>query len=397
MHSSPLGKPGTKDTGGMSTYLRELSLALGQMGQRLDLYTAVGSAAPQQTSLGPGVRLVTLPAGSGSEAKLDLYDHLDSFTGGLDQFRRAERQSYDLIFSHYWLSGMVGEKLKSRWGVPHVIMFHTLGAAKNASCSGEREPALRIEAEKALVQDSDKIIVASRREKEALQRYYGAPPGKIELIPCGVNLALFRPLPQRPARQRAGLEDEKTVLFVGRMEPVKGLELLLRAAAILHGQGCSFKLLIAGGDAPDDPAIQHYRKLALEWGIADRLVFPGPVEHYLLPFYYSAADVTVIASHYESFGLTALESLACGTPVVATDVGDLKEIIEQGRTGAVLEERCPEKMAEAVAAFLKLPQKPVQLCRSSVASFGWPGVARQVAAAFGEIIRLKRSRGYGTG
>ncbi|HOL18153.1 MAG TPA: glycosyltransferase, partial [Bacillota bacterium] len=293
MHSSPLGKPGTKDTGGMSTYLRELSLALGQMGRRLDLFTAVGSAAPQITALGPGARLVTLPAGSGSEAKLDLYHHLDSFTGSVDQFRRAGKQQYDLIFSHYWLSGLAGRKLKAGWGVPHVIMFHTLGAVKNACGSGESEPALRIEAEKALVRDCDRVIVASRRENEALQRYYAAPPGKIELIPCGVNLSLFRPLPQQEARHRAGLEEEKTVLFVGRLEPVKGLELLLRAAAILHGQGCSFKLLIAGGDAPDDPAIQHYRQLALEWGIADRLFFPGPVEHSLLPFYYNAADVTV--------------------------------------------------------------------------------------------------------
>lgn len=368
--------------------MRELSSALGKGGHLVDLFTAVGGSVRSRISeVGPNSRLITLPAGSGREGKLELYEHLDQFADNLERFRREENVHYDLVFSHYWLSGEAGRLLKKIWGVPHLIMFHTLGAVKNVSCSEESEPDLRIEAEKALAQNCDKVIVAAQREKESLLRYYGAPPEKITVIPCGVNLELFHPLKQDQARERIGLNGGKIILYVGRIEPVKGLELLLRAAACLREQGYAFRLLIAGGDAHSGPAVRTYQQLARELGIGENITFPGVVEHRKLPAYYSAADITVIPSYYESFGMTALESLACGTPVAATDVGDLSAIIRQGRTGTVIGDRSPQQLAEALADFITLPVKPVQRCRDSVLSYGWSEIARQLAGECAKMIR----------
>ncbi len=382
-----MGKPGAKDTGGMSTYLRELSLALGKLDHRVDLFTGAGGCTQVEiTEVGPNSRLITLPAASGCEDKLKMYAHLDQFAADLEHFRREENQDYDLIFSHYWLSGWTGQTIKELWGVPHLVMFHTLGAVKNASCSEENEPDLRIKAEKTVSRDCDRVIVAARREKQALIRYYGAPPEKVTVIPCGVNLELFQPLAQDKARELAGLGVEKIILCVGRIEPVKGLELLLRAAACLWKQGYAFRLLIAGGDEHSLSAVRLYQQLAFDLGIGERVNFLGLLEHRKLPLYYSAADVTVIPSHYESFGMTALESLACGTPVAATDVGDLKEIIRQGRTGTVIGEHTPEQLAAAAAGFITLSAKPVDLCRDSVLSYGWPEIARQFTDECGKML-----------
>lgn len=386
IHSSPLGKPGSKDTGGMSTYLRELSPALGLLSHRVDLFTAANSGESERIrATGPNVRLITVSAGSDCRTKIDLYPHMGTLAGEVDRVCHEENNSYDLIFSHYWLSGLVGQKLKKIWGLPHLVMFHTLGAAKNDFCRAENEPDFRLRAEQALAFESDGVVVASQREKRLLRAYYQASPDRISVIPCGVNLELFRPLPQKQARKESKPGEGKIILYVGRIEPVKGLDLLLHAFAALRGRVYDCRLIIAGGDEHSAPAVEMYRRLARQLGICAQVTFAGLIEHSMLPYYYNAADVTVAPSYYESFGMTALESLACGTPVAATDVGDLREIILPGRTGNVIRERNPELLAEAIAGLLALPQKPLELCRGSVLSYSWPLIARRLADEFRAI------------
>ena len=386
VHSSPLAGAGERDSGGMGTYLRELARSLGGRGHHVDLFTRAGSQAPGCiTAVAPGVRLVHLAAGRGELSKLELYPHLAEFAGNLERFRRERGLHYDLIFSHYWLSGWAGRKLQLQWGVPHAVMFHTLGASKNASGSGEDEPVLRIESERILSRECHRVIVAAQNEKRELMRHYGTLPDRIRVIPCGVNTTLFRPLDRDTVRARIGYRGEKIVLYVGRIEPVKGIDLIIRAVSLLPDKE-RVRLLIVGGGEYGQAKVEQLKRLSRELRIEQAVTFAGVVEHELLPYYYNAASVTVIASHYESFGLAALESLACGTPVVATDVADLRSIIHNGETGFVIEKRSPGEFAQKVASCLsggKLKAPPV--IASTVAGFNWPGVALRLEGQFGEL------------
>lgn len=381
MHSSPLGRAGGKDTGGMSTYLRELAAAMGEQGHRVDLFTRVprGWKGEQSVNVSPGARLVHIEAGSGNVTKSGLYCCIDEFSANLDRFTAEDSLCYDLICSHYWLSGCAGRILERRWNVPQVIMFHTLGALKNATGSGESEPPLRLREEKKLARECRLVIAPTAREKEALARRYGAPRGKIRVIPCGVNTGLFRPLDRGDARARLGLAAEKLILHVGRIEPVKGADLAIEALARLPDD---ISLLIVGGDDNSRPAVRKLGKLARKLGAGGRVRFQGLVEYERLPLYYSAADVTVISSYYESFGLVALESLSCGTPVVSTDVGGMRDFIRPGETGYLLGERSPEMLTSLIELCLRGKEiiSPPDI-RRSVTGLAWPRVARLVEAA----------------
>ncbi len=387
-HSCPMGRIGGKDTGGMSIYLRELSRELQKLGFTLDIYTRLnGDKHPVLMKLYPGVRLIHLEAGPQEHLdKLQVYKYLNLFNLSLESFRREKGLHYDLIFSHYWLSGWAGLQLQKWWQIPQVIMFHTLGAMKNASCREEAEPRLRLETEKLLARRCQRVIAATKKEKEQLISL-GAKPENIRAVPCGVNLELFRPLDKKKSRQKLGLEAEKIILFVGRLEPIKGLKRLLRAAKYLKGRH-GLKLVIVGGDEHSLEEIRMLEKLAHSLQIRDMVSFLGLVDHEMLPYYYSAADVCAVASYYESFGLVALEALSCGTPVVATEVGILPEIIRQGETGYLLPNNCSaSSLADRLAYFLdKNSRYPAAAVRETVSSFGWHDIARQVKEVFDEMI-----------
>jgi D-inositol-3-phosphate glycosyltransferase len=336
-HSCPVGELGAKDTGGMSVYIRELARELSRQGHTVDVYTRVHDPDdPIMEGLGEGARLIHVRAGQEARInKLEVYGYLPEFTRNLENFRESNGQKYDLIFSHYWLSGLVGQDLQRKWRVPHAIMFHTLGAVKNAIGIGESDPALRIAAEKELIDSCQSVIAATDGGKKELERYYGAAPEKISIIPCGVNMALFQPVAQNLARQKLGLTDDKVLLYVGRLDPLKGAGRLLEAVPYLndfHG----LKLIIIGGDESSRSEIEKLQKQCADLGITNKVIFQGTVKQTELPVFYSAADVCVVPSYYESFGLVALESLACGTPVVSSDVGNAKNLINQGKTGYVV-------------------------------------------------------------
>ncbi len=378
-HSCPVGDLGAKDTGGMSVYIRELARELGEQGHHVDVYTrAHDPADPQIVELGHQSRLIHLKAGQEETIhKLAVYSYLPEFNCNLENFRKNNGLQYDLIFSHYWLSGWAGKYLQQWWQVPHVVMFHTLGAVKNAIGIGEDSSELRIVTEREAVNDCQRIIASTESEKNELIQRYGALPEKIGIVPCGVNMELFQPVDRATARQKLGITADNIVLFVGRIDPLKGADRLIKAIPYLNTYD-DLRLIIIGGDEYSQSEVDKLHKLTGELDIEDRVTFQGMVKQAQLPYFYSAADVCVVPSYYESFGLVALESLACGTPVVATDVGDLKNIIRQGETGYVVTENTPQNLADSINSILTGPPRDMETAfsvRASISGYSWESIA----------------------
>jgi D-inositol-3-phosphate glycosyltransferase len=392
IHSSPIGELGTKNTGGMSVYIRELARHLGVFGHRVDIYTKLnGSKHNQIIELYDNVRLIHLSAGSnGYVHKLALYYYLSDFLRALERFTNQEGLHYDLIHSHYWLSGRLGSWVQDRWNIPHIVMFHTLGTVKNIAGVADREPDLRIATEKKLARTCQRILAPTDSEKENLVKYCHASAEKIGVVPCGVNLDLFRPMDKAAARQRLGFdEDESIVLYVGRFDPIKGIDRLLEAMAYLKHLK-RMRLVIIGGDGPDTPEYQNLQQLSAKFGIQKSVRFVGRVEQNKLPPYYSAADALVVPSYYESFGLVGLESLACGTPVVATPVGAMERILEDGKSGHVVADATPRGLANSIEKIISNSANPllsVHAIRASVLKYGWSNVASAVVNEYDTVLR----------
>jgi D-inositol-3-phosphate glycosyltransferase len=389
-HSCPVGELGAKDTGGMSVYIRELARKLSKQGHTVDVYTRVHDPAdPIMEGLGEGARLIHIKAGQEAKInKLEVFGYLPEFTRNLETFCENNGLKYDLIFSHYWLSGLVGQNLQKKWHVPHAIMFHTLGAVKNAIGIGENDPVLRIAAEKELIDSCQCVIAPTERGKKELEQFYNANPEKISIVPCGVNMELFQPVAQSLARQKLGLTDEKILLFIGRLDPLKGADRLLAAIPYLKDFK-GIKLVLIGGDESSRSEINKMREQCTELGISDKVIFKGTVKQTELPDYYSAADVCVVPSYYESFGLVALEALACGTPVVAADIGDVKNIIKPGKTGYVIRTNTPQNLADGISRMLLLPQRDIEAAlsiRASVRRYSWDNVADAIIREFGHVL-----------
>jgi D-inositol-3-phosphate glycosyltransferase len=391
IHSSPLGKLGTQDTGGMSVYIRELAGELGKRGHHIDIYTKQSDALlPQFHDLGKHVRLIHLSvAHADAMSKLGLYPHLSDFFNQIKAIVKKEDRRYDLVHSHYWLSGKIGSWAQRTWRCPHVTTFHTLAAIKNKVNAQESEPEVRRLNEKQLVDRSDKIIVSSRREKQFLMQHYAADPQKVAVISCGVNLSLFRPLDKNMARRQLGFRPhENLVLYVGRFVPVKGLERLLAAIAHLN-QANDLRLLVIGGDGPADPASQHIEQVVDQMGIQQQVRFLGRIDQTHLPAYYSAADVLALPSDYESFGLVCLEALACGTPVVATPVGAVEKFITGSEFGAIVDSKTPEALAKGIQRVLSQSPRRANLpsIRTSVLACGWSDIAGTLANEYLRVLQ----------
>ncbi len=380
VHSCPVGELGTKDTGGMSVYIRELARELGMRGHFVDAYTRFHDLRDSQIiELGENTRLIHIKAGENDHMpKMDIYPHLSDFTSSLEEFRKRDGRDYDLVHSHYWLSGRVGRWVQRLWGVPHIMMFHTLGEVKKAIGVGDDEPKLRLATEKGLVENCDRIIAATEGEKKELIQYYNAVPETIGVVPCGVNLELFKPVDKKYARQQLDLDrEENIVLYVGRIDPLKGIDRLLLARAYLQNKK-EFKLIVIGDNNNLQPELQRLTWMSQNLGIQDSVIFAGRVEQEDLPLYYSAADVFVLPSYCESFGLVALESLACGTPVVATKVGGIESIIHEGQNGHLVKGDVPRSIANKIALLLSNPRDRVNspdAIRESVTDYCWANVA----------------------
>jgi D-inositol-3-phosphate glycosyltransferase len=353
-HTSPLTQPGTGDGGGMNVYVRELSSALAGAGVECEVFTRSWQPGlPAVQEVEPGFRVHHVLAGpEASVPKDELGAYLGPFTAGVLD-RIGESGPPDVIHANYWLSGVAGHALKHRLELPLVSTFHTLARVKAEEAAEEHDRRARAEAE--VIGCSDAILASSDDEAAQLERLYGAVPERIEVVPPGVDHQLFLPGDQRAARRRLGLGDGPVLLFVGRIQPLKGADVAVRALAALAPRPATL-VLVGGPSGPDgDAELARLHELVAALDLGGRVRFVPPRPHGELASYYRAADVCLVPSRSESFGLVALEAAACGTPVVAAAVGGLRSLVVHGRTGYLVEGRDPRAYATEVARLLDAP------------------------------------------
>ncbi len=377
-HGCPLARLGETDTGGSNVYVLQLAREFARRGISVDVFTrAHDPADPTVVELEPGARVVHLKAGPYAASKRNLFDYIPAFLSELSSFHRSEGTSYDLVHSHYWLSGRVGMILSKMWAIPHVTTFHTLAQTKLRARAGERESARRVAAERLIIHDVDAMIVSTEEEKRDLVRLYGAQAARIHVVPAGVDLELFRPMDRLAARAMLGIREKQVILYVGRIEPLKGIDILLRAVSLLeHTENT--RVLIVGGSPGNDAGLDRLNALAVQLNIQRMVTFTGAVRQTELPKYYGAADAFVLPSHSESFGLAALEAMASATPVIVSWVGGLKTFIDSGKTGYLVPWRCPEAFAQRLETVLTNPALKVamgQAARAKALQMGWVNVA----------------------
>lgn len=390
----------------MNVYVRELMRQLGRRGVLVDAFTRSQSSLEPHvpdTDLGPGVRVIHVTAGPEAPlSKAEAYRHLPQFVDGVRAFRAAHGVDYDLYHSHYWMSGWAAQRLAVRHPAPIVHMFHTLGAMKDLARGPDDPPEIapRRQVEHELLHSVDAVVAATPVDRAHMVESYAADPERVRVIPPGVDLELFRPIPQAEALARLGDGPEhRMILFVGRMDPVKGLDTLVHAVAQLIAEQPEWRrgacLCIVGGDKPDDPAAldettRRIDVLRAELGLQDFVTFLGPQSQADLPFYYSAAQVVVVPSRYESFGLVALEAMACGAPVIASDVGGLSTLVRNGRTGFLVPDGEPQPLTERLRLLFNDKSLRDEMGRHAVAvaeAYGWPVIAERIEGLYEEVLR----------
>jgi len=400
VHTSPLEQPGGGDAGGMNVYILETARRLADSGVAVEIFTrATSSELPRVVEVEPGVIVRHVTAGPFEGlSKQDLPGQLCAFTAAV---LRAEAQHepgwYDVVHSHYWLSGQVGWLARERWGVPLVHTAHTLARTKNAflAAGDAPEPLARIVGEQQVIAEADRLIANTEDEARQLIDWYDADPARIVTVPPGVDLDTFRPRARPVARDRLGIApDALVLLFVGRLQPLKAPDVLLRAAARLveldPDLARRLQVVIVGapsGSGVNDPLALS--RLTSELGIADRVRFEPPASRSRLADFYTAADLTVVPSHNESFGLVALESQACGVPVVAAAVGGLRTAVLDGRTGALVGSHRTEDWADALGPLLREPQRRAALggaARRHAEQFSWRHTADGLLTAYRDAV-----------
>jgi D-inositol-3-phosphate glycosyltransferase len=390
IHSSPIGPLGTQNTGGMSVYVREVAKWIGASGHTVDIFTY--SAGPAKTiDLYPNVRLIHLNLEHRDAVpKEKLLDYLPAISTALERYTQDRQLKYHIIHSHYWLSGVVGDRVQRLWGCPHLTMFHTLGRVKNKTTAGESEPARRIDHEHRLVGAVQGIVVPCRGEQKYLENHYGAPSEKVRVIPCGVNMDRFRPMEKKRVRSLLKIDDQSLViLFVGRFAPVKGMDVLLAAVAKLVPCYPRLQLVVVGGDGPGADSTRALTDQAEILGVASHLRLAGRVDHDDVPLFYNAADFLALPSFYESFGLVTLESLACGTPVVATLTGGANSIISEGLNGTLIPHPDIPSLAQGLERMLTQVQQQTfstKQIRESVSGYGWDRIAESVLNTYDTLL-----------
>ena len=403
-HTCPLATLGGKDTGGMNVYVRDLTRALGTLGVHVDVFTrSQDEHVPHVLhDLGYGNRVVHVKAGKEvPRPKEELLSYIPEFTAGIEAFTSLKSLEYDLIHSHYWMSGLAALELKRLWNLPVIQMFHTLGLMRQrvARPDEEVDGDYRLSGEKRILQEADCIIAATVAEKAQIQWLYQAEVDKIGIIPPGVDLSHFYPIPEDEAKEVIGIPPcDQVLLYVGRIEPLKGIDTLIEAIAYMRRnddvEELSFCLAVIGGDPDSTPENQtaemkRLKDLCHLHGLDDLVTFLGKRDQDLLPYYYSAAEAVVVPSHYESFGMVALEAMACGTPVVASQVGGLAYLVQDGVTGYTVPSSDVEALAGRLSDLIRDKSLRDQLGEQAAAlaqEFSWEIIARQIRDLYQELI-----------
>lgn len=396
VHTCPLDQPGTGDAGGMNVYLREVARRLGEMGVAVDIYTRDAGCPSPIAAFAPGARVIHLEAGPRAPiAKDEVPSVLDQFAVALTAHVEAEDVQPDVVHAHYWMSGRVGRLVAHRWQVPFLQTFHTLARVKNLTLApGDTpEPRSRITAEERIIAAADQILTPTLAEAEELRDFYGAEGARLRIVSPGVDTDLFTPAPRDPAAL-GWPSDRPVVLFVGRMQPLKAPEVAVRAVAELARgrEGASRPVLaIVGGPSGAlgcDPASLRALGASLGLGPED-LLLSTPLPHPELANAYRAATVTIVPSRTESFGLVALESQACGTPVVASDVGGLRTAVPHDRSGLLVPVGDLAGYVDALRRVLDEPETRARLSAHGVGyarRFDWRWVARGLLSAYEDAV-----------
>jgi len=404
-HTCPLATLGGKDTGGMNVYVREITRKLGEMGVHVDVFTrSQDEHVPHVLhDLGYGNRVVHVP--SGPEVPLpkqELAAYLPAFVEGIKNFAESKNIHYDLIHSHYWMSGVAAADLRISWQVPVIHMFHTLGLMKNrvAQSPNEIEGEYRLQGERKVLEIADRVVAATPAELAQLQFLYQADTRRVVIVPPGVDTCRFYPIPADEAREFIGVPlCGRMILFVGRIEPLKGLEVLFQAISMMRKRGDlideSFCLIVIGGE-PDvssetmSAEMARLQALRDQSGLQDLITFLGKRDQETLPYYYSAAEVVVVPSFYESFGMVALEAMACGTPVVASQVGGLAFLIQDGVTGYTVPVEDPQALSDRLVTLLQdgqIRQQMGQRAAVVARKYAWKNIAEQLVVVYRDVLK----------
>lgn len=403
VHTCPLATLGGKKTGGMNVYVRDFSKELARRGIQVDVFTrSEDDCQPTiRHDLGFGARVIHIKAGPEKPIPVaNIVNYLNDFVDGILDFAAQEEAIYNIVHSHYWLSGLVAEELRRTWiGVPIIQMFHTLGHMKNrvALSETERVPQARIEGELQVIAVADKIIAATLAEYAQLHWLYGVDGNKVVTIPPGVDLQRFKPIEKKFAKRQIGiLPEHKNILFAGRIEPLKGIDTLLRAISLIYKQAPAAVenvcVSIIGGDPwsedPDDE-ITRLQEIGRDLGVMDMVTFLGAKDQDILPDYYAAAEMVVMPSHYESFGMVALEAMAMGTPVIASEVGGLAFLVQDGVNGFHVPSRDPEALAERIYTLLEddnCRKRLGQQAHQNALRYSWPLIVDRVFKVYSDVV-----------
>lgn len=408
-HTCPLAALGGKDTGGMNVYVRDLARELGRQGVHVDVFTrSQDEHVPHVVhELGYGNRVVHIAAGPEEPlGKNEITKYIPDFAEGIRQFAETKGIQYDLIHSHYWMSGLAAERLSDVWGgTPIVHMFHTLGEMKNrvARSEDEKAGAERLAGERRVLRRADRIIVATLAEQTQLRFLYRADADKMIVIPPGVDASHFYPIPSDEAKQFIGLHPEsRMILFVGRIEPLKGVDTLIQAMSCLgmetFDEARPVHLAIIGGEPDAHPQamsqeMARLQKMCDDLCVGSMVVFLGKRAQNTLPYYYSAAEVLVMPSLYESFGMVALEAMACGTPVVASEVGGLGYLVQDGVTGFTIPDSMPEMLCQKIFLLLgnsELRNEMGEKAAEYAKNYAWEKIAASVIEAYREVLSASK-------
>ena len=389
-HTCPVNKLGEKDSGGLNLYVNQLSHELGIKEHKVDIYTRKHDAYdPIEIAINKNAKLIHFDAGDLDKNKSEMTDFIDVFTKNILDYINLNSISYDLIFSNYWMSGIIGENISEILEIPHVINFHTMGKTKTTVNYLENESDYRIENEIELIKNSDAIIVPSFQEKENLLDNY-QHNNNIYTVSPGVDLDKFQQLDREKSRDILDIDQNSLVLLsVGRLEPLKGYDVLIDTLTYINYDDIDFKFFIIGGDSKSEDELQRLKKIAKDKKVIDKIHFIGAIDHDLLPIYFSAADVFTMPSAYETFGIAALEASACGLPIIAPQVGGLKSIVKHGKTGYLTVNRCPESLMHYLEILLK--NKPIRDAfgynsRLHAMNFSWEKSTDDLVKVFEEVL-----------
>ena len=399
MHTSPTASLGQSGNGGLNVYVREICAAFSDRGIASDVFTRRGPSDPAIESLAPNSCVIYLPAGRGLD-KYTLYEQVPAFASQVLEFSEREGLAYDMLFSHYWLSGAVACLLRPQLSAGWAHIAHTLGLVKNRTLAAgaQAEPALRIRVEGEISRQADLLIASTGEERADLVEAYGADPERVVVVPPGVDLSMFQPLDRGEARRKIGYSEGRLLLFVGRLERLKGVEVAIRALALLRDRAHDdVRLLILGEDSVDgeESEKERLKAIANAAGLRDRVDFVGSVAHHELPFFYSAADVCVMPSYSESFGLVGLEAQACGRPVVGSGVTGLRSVVRDEVSGYLIDSHDPAVYAERIGRLLDNPELAQQMGlrgRLLAQRFSWTRTADRLVDLFDGVVERAQLR-----